>query len=76
MTFQLSEVYEELTKEKTKVHLASERIEYYTKYLELLDKFEKSIEECKPQYEINMLRKKVNNARIRIESWLKREEVA
>lgn len=73
MTFQLSEVYEELTKQKTIAAVAKERIEHITRYLELSDEFDKAIEESKPQYEINMLRKKLNNARVRIAPWLIKE---
>lgn len=74
MDFSLLDVYEELRKEKGIAAVAKERIEHYTRYLELLDEFEKMIDtRVAAQSEINLLRKKLNNARVRITPWLKKE---
>ena len=71
--FQLMDVYEELKKQKGIKAVIDERIEWYLTYLELFDDLQTAIDNSKPQNEINTLRKKLNNARVRITPWLKKE---
>ena len=65
-----------IKKEKAKEKLARERTEFLLQYQELYKQFHKAIDESAPQVDINLLRKRLNNARIRITPWLKEEKSA
>lgn len=63
-----------IEKEKAKEKLAKERAEFLLQYQQFYREFHTAIENHAPQEEINLLRKRLNNARVRITPWLKEEK--
>jgi hypothetical protein len=59
--------------EEAKAKLATERAQFIFEYQRLYEEFHKAIDGHAPQTDINLLRKKLNNARVRVTPWLKEE---
>jgi hypothetical protein len=52
-----------------------ERADAILEYHKLVEEFEAAIDGCIEQIKINLLRKRVNNARMRVTPWLLKEKV-
>jgi hypothetical protein len=62
-------------KYRAQERISKERADNILEYQKLVEEFGNAIDSCVEQTKINLLRKRVNNARLRVTPWLLNENI-